>query len=201
MEGISVQNSGITQSIISEVFAVSRSAVSQSCKKRSIEDDVARRIEAKFLVFLGSQNTSSVHIQGILSDFLADVRMIMGKRAEKSEKSQKKKGRPVKLVNFRVLKALARAISNKILEKFNKIAEKVEKKSDFIDAQVLLDIPYSKFKLDMIQEGVKYIRTNHTTEKTVIFSKEDVQKFASLPGLVGIKDHRYIFEQFLIDNL
>lgn len=201
MDSISIQNLGITQSIVSDVFSVSRSAVSQSCKKRSIEDDVIRRIEAKFYASLGSENTSNVKIQELLSNFLADVRLIMGKRAEKSEISQKKKGRPVKLVNFRALKALARSISNKILDQFNKITEKCKEKSDFIDAKVLLDIPYSKFRFDMIKEGQKYIATNQKTEKTLIFTKSDVLHFASLPGFKNEKHQGFVLEQFLIDGL
>lgn len=96
----------ISKVTISHVFGVSRAAVTQSCSRRSVEDDVIMRVY-KYITQRAPNKNVCVHVAQSIS---LELLQILRQTAERRERKQKNAGRPMKKVNFRAFKSLIRAV-------------------------------------------------------------------------------------------
>ena len=96
----------ISKTVIANLFGVSRSAVSQSCSRRSIENDVLMRAY-KYIIDRAPNESVRQHVaQSISVELLQILRQI----TEIRERKRTSAGRPPKKVNFRAFKSIIRAV-------------------------------------------------------------------------------------------
>jgi len=96
----------LSKVVISKVFGISRSAVSQSCSHRTIEEDITQRVFKYIMGRLPDHNTRIHKAQEVSIDILRILRVETAIR----EKVRTFAGRPLKKVNFRAFKSLIRAV-------------------------------------------------------------------------------------------
>jgi len=103
----------LPKAVIADLFGVSRSAVTQSCRNRSTQEDVIKRIYNYFSRRITNSSALVHNIQQESVFLLKDVRDVVAKR---NVERVKPTGRPLKKFNFTEIKRAIRAIVAELVQ-------------------------------------------------------------------------------------
>lgn len=103
----------LSKAIIADIFIISRSAVTQSCRKSdSLENDFVKRMYSTLMKAAGAKCAD--HVNARMVDILQDIRVAAKTRTVQIRKA----GRKRMQINFTALKRIIRAIVSEIISTF-----------------------------------------------------------------------------------
>jgi hypothetical protein len=112
----------LPKAIIAGLFAISRSAVTQTCKKRSVQDDLVSRIWSYISRRITNKSALAHAVQQYSVYLIQDARIELQLR---NVNKGKRAGRPKTTFNFTEIKRLIRDIANSLVKSNSIIDDKV----------------------------------------------------------------------------